>query len=149
MSHDVAVFSRNHRVHLEDAAATASRDPGSATLFRSVKRWVSAAAELKRRGSVEVYFAVIDDGTRVRYSGQIVDLEVDPYPGSSRTAELLQRSGVTTETEGDWNGNVGTLILVKGCHELDRPFEQSELVKLDGSRLSADFIRTYALVRPR
>ena len=37
------VFTRNHRQHLEEAAALCAANPARRVTFRSAKKWVSAA----------------------------------------------------------------------------------------------------------
>jgi len=152
----MAVFTRNHRVHLEWAATAAKRDPESLATFKSARPWVAAAKHIMRHGSCLAYFGVTDEGPVIKYIGAIVDIEVtdeyDPLNTKSRRVQNLLLH--TTEEERAFGLSVmgkqaKTLYVVKGCREIE-PFPQNALLKAKNLQpLDSGFTRGYSLVRAR
>jgi hypothetical protein len=146
----LAVFSRNHKVHLEAAAAAGAADPERLVVLRSQKKWISAAKAVRAHGPTAIYFAVVDGGSTVEYEAELVEVEVNPASDSVTTQRLLQHVAETTKDEGLWNDQVRTLYAIRGCRRVATPYLLSELSKQAGGQpLSDGYIRNYALVRKR
>jgi hypothetical protein len=82
------VFTRNHRRHLEEAAALCAADPERRVTFRSAKKWVSAARAVVFGVIVPVYIAVVG-GSGIEYEADLVDIQLDPSDGDPLTKQLL------------------------------------------------------------
>jgi hypothetical protein len=146
----LAVFSRNHRAHLEDAVAAAAEDPLRLVALRSRKGWVSAERALRAHGPTVIYFAAVDGGPVVEYEAELVEIQLNPSLSDPTTQRLLSHAGSTTKSEELWNNQVDTLYTIRGCRRLKQPFPLSSLAKYeDGTPLSNDYGRTYARVLKR
>lgn len=145
--HDLAVFSRNYRQHLEAAAECREQ----VTTFRSQALWSRAAAALAAHGPRAIYFCVADGGPQVEYVAEIVEMDVTPERASERTERLLAATAPTAKAEEPlWNGKAKTLYAVRNCRRLKAPFAFTELILLDAKRpLDPNYGRGYALVRER
>jgi hypothetical protein len=147
---ELAVFTRNHEHHLQEASQATSSDHTALRTFRSRKRWVTAAQIVAKHGPIPIYFAVVDSGPTVEYEGELVDVQLDPSPSDPKTQKLLKHSGETTKPEGLWKETAGTLYLVRGCRKLGEAFPQASLLKFRGGvPLESTYTRAYALVRRR
>jgi uracil-DNA glycosylase len=146
---EVAVFSRHHERHLEEACKVESASPVLRS-FRSRGRWVTAARLVSRQGPIPIYYAVTDGSPVVRYAAELVEVHLDPDFSDDRTKRLLQLRGSTTANERWDDDGVETIYVIRGCRHLHAPFQQSELVKFNGGRpIEVNYTRTYALVRRR
>ena len=146
----MAVYSRNHRGHLESAAAVGSTDSQRLVTLRSQKEWVSADKATRKYGPTAIYFAVVDGGPFVEYEAELVEVQLNPDAENPETKRLLAYAAETTSHEGLWGDKVKTLYAIRNCRKLSQHYRLSELTKCDGGQpLSDDYIRGYALVRRR
>lgn len=137
-----AIFARNHFDYLEKAAKRERP-----VTFRARSKWVSALRALEQFRTVPIYFAVIDGGPQVEFTGLLEDVLLDPSRSARKTKQLLAGCVEGTETEKLWDGSVRTLYVINACTRLQRPFPMGALKKIsDGAPLSADFKYSYALV---
>lgn len=147
---ELAVFAKNHRRHLDEAAQASQRDPASKRTFRSRKRWVTAARVVAQHGPIPIYFAVVDSEPIIEFEADLIDVYVDPDQTDPRAKELLRYSGDTTRDEGLWKDSVKTLYLISRCKKVTTGFPQSQLLKFEGGEpLAANYRRPYARVRRR
>ena len=147
-----AVFTRNHRRHLEEAAIACAADPERKVAFRSAKRWVSAAEAVAFGVVVPVYVAAVG-GSGVEYEAELVDIQLDPHEGDPTTKRILALDTVSTQGEQLWpthprGKTVSTLYVLKGVRSVT-PFPISQLRKATGGRLDEGYHYSYALVKPR
>jgi hypothetical protein len=152
---ELAVFTRNHQIYLDEAVRRSAQDPQATTTFRARSPWVKAHRELPLGGSLPIYMAVIDGGGQVEYEGELCHVQLDPRRGAPETEALLENEPSLTkaESEGLWERAgkpmVRTLYAVRNCRRLARSFPMTSLVKLsDGKPISADYQRAYVVVRP-
>ena len=124
---ELAVFSRHHKRHLEEACAATTL--GVLRIFRSRGRWVTAARVVSREGHIPIYFAVTDGTPRVRYEAELVEVHLDPNFNEPQMRALLRHRGSTTAGE-HWDDTVETVYVIRGCRKLSAPFPQNELIKL-------------------
>jgi len=143
---DVAVFSRNHRHYLEEAA---TRDSSAPIVFRAAARWATAEREISKLGALPIYLAAVGAAGQVEYAAALCGVLLDPVEGSSEAEKWLARVLSSTASEGLWDQSVKTLYAMRACRMLKQPFPITRLVKLaDGKPISADYGYSYAIVRP-
>ena len=147
-----AVFSRNHKEYLKQAARIGDDDPGRLITFRSRQAWVSAADAVKWIGARQIYFAMIGEGHRLTHRAWLQHVVLDPSPNDPETAWALShslRGPNGTFAEKLWRARaVRTLYLVSGCERFPARRSVTSLVKVsDGHRISADYRYSYSLVR--
>jgi hypothetical protein len=148
----VAIFSRNHREYLEEAATIGAREQSAPVVFRARANWVTAEREIGRLGPLPIYFAPIGGAGQVEYVAELSDVLLDPVEGTQETDEWLDRALRTTGSEGLWGEPgerpVSTLYEIRSCRRLKHPFPFTRLVKLsDGKPISADYGYSYSIVR--
>ena len=86
--HRRAVFTRNHKTHLEEACNR--EEP---TAFQSEKKWSGAEGWLKKQKKLKVYIAPVGD-PKVMYEGTITEIAlVDSAPEATRKKLLAQGQG--------------------------------------------------------
>jgi hypothetical protein len=147
------VFTRNHRRHLDEAAALCATDPERRITFRSTKRWVAAARAVAFGAIVPVYVAVVG-GSGVEYEAELADIQLDPSDGDPLTKQLLALDTISTKGEKLWPARskgrrgVSTLYVLKDVRSVT-PFPLSKLAKARGGRLDDDYRYSYALVKPK
>ena len=140
-----AVFSRIDERHLEEACTVATT-AGALRIFRSRRRWTTAAKVVSRQGPIPIYFAVTDGTPTVRYEAELVEVHIDPNLNDEGMRALLRHRGATVAGE-EWDDTVETVYLIRGCRKLSAPFPQDELVKVDGGMpVELNYTRAYALV---
>lgn len=148
----LAVFTRNHRVHLDDALAVCSKDPARLVTFRASTRWATAEQAVSKTGPVPIYIAVIGHDGGVEYEAELSEIQTRPRYGDPTTERLLDHSTNSTRHEGLWeryNKTVKTLYVIRGLRRLAKPFPLSALHRASDDRpLSDRFKYSYALVRP-
>lgn len=145
------VFTRNHRQHLEEAAVLCAGDPERRVVFRSAKRWVSAAEAVAFGVVVPLYIATVG-GSGVEYEAELVDIQLDPREEDPTTRGLLALDTASTKGEELWpihprGKTVSTLYVLKKLRSVT-PFPISQLTKATGGRLDEDYHYSYALVKP-
>ena len=96
----LAIFTRNHKEHLEEAFRVSSTEPDRFIPFRGVLRWSSAAEALQKQSFIDIYFAVVDSGSLIQYVAKLQRVIVDPQRGQPKTEKLLDLSTSTTRDEG-------------------------------------------------
>jgi hypothetical protein len=146
----LAVFTRNHKSHLDEAFRVSSAEPERLIPFRGGKRWSSAAQALQKHSPIDIYFAVVDSGSDVQYAAKLKRVIVDPQRGQPETEQLLDLSTSTTRDEGLWENTVGTLYAINHIERLSKPFPMTELIKVsDDQSISAGYGYSYTLVYAR
>lgn len=141
----MAVFSRNHREYLDDAATT---DPSTPIVFRAQKRWTTVELEIGRRGVLPIYLSAVGAAGQVEYEAELCNVLLDPIAGSPEADEWLARVLPSTASEGLWDPPARTLYEMRACRRLKEPFPLTRLVKLsDGKPISADYGYSYVVVR--
>jgi len=140
--HRRAVFTRNHRKHLDEACER--KEP---TAFQSEKKWSGAQGWLKKQKTLKVYIAPVGD-SKVEYEGIIVEIALK---GSDPEAakKLLGARGEETNKEDDWGE---TVYLLKDCRKIPviSQISLSELEKAkDGTHLSENYKYSYSIVLER
>jgi hypothetical protein len=146
----LAVFTRNHKRHLDEAFDVSSAEPERLIPFRGSKRWSSAAQALQQHSPIDIYFAVVDSGSDVQYAAKLKRVIVDPQLGQPETEQLLDLSISTTRDEGLWENTVATLYAINHLERLSKPFPMTELIKVsDDQSISADYGYSYTLVYAR
>lgn len=147
----VAVFTRNHRNYLEEAADISTQDPRAVIVFRARSKWVTALREIPAGGSLPIYMAAIGGAGEVEYEAELCDGQIEPRRGDPKTEVLLALVLKSTKDEGLWEKygkTVETLYAIRACRRRSRPFPITSLVKLaDGKPISANYAYSYALVR--
>ena len=147
-----AVFTRNHRVHLAEAAALCAADPTRLVTFRASVTWVSAERAVASGSPIPIYVAVVGGPGAVEYVAELCDVQLRPHRGDPKTERLLRHWTNSTKDEGLWekyDKPVRTLYVIRKCKALRRSFPISNLVKAsDGTSLSAEFRYSYAMVVP-
>lgn len=144
------VFTRNHRQHLEEAVVLCASDPERRVVFRSAKRWVSAAQAVVFGVVVPLYIATVG-GSGIEYEAELVDIQLDPREGDPTTKRLLALDTASTKGEELWPAHprgktVNTLYVLKGLRSVT-PFPISQLTKATGGRLDKGYRYSYALVK--
>ena len=149
----LAVFTRNHKGHLDEAFRVSSTEPDRLIPFRGVSRWSSAAQALQQYSPIDIYFAVVDSGSLVQYAAKLQRVIVDPQRGKPETERLLDLSTSTTRDEGLWENTgkpAGTLYAINHLERVPQPFPMTKLIKVsDDQPISADYGYSYALVYAR
>lgn len=153
-SQDVAVFTRNHRAYVEDAARLSAKSPDEMIVFRAWTKWLTASRELPSGGSLPIYMATVGGNGDVEYEAELCDVQLKPRRGNAKTERLLARVLKSTKNEGLWerseNGIAKTLYAIRRCRKLPKPFPMTSLVKVsDGERISADYGYSYCVVHSR
>lgn len=147
---DVAVFTRNHRKYLEEAADVSAQDPNAIIVFRARSKWVTALRELPAGGSLPIYMAAIGGPGEVEYEAELCDGQIEPRRGDPKTEALLASVLKSTKDEGLWEKygkTAETLYAIRACRKRLQPFLITSLVKLsDGQPISADYGYSYAIV---
>jgi hypothetical protein len=150
---DVAVFTRNHRNYLEEAAKISAQDPRKLIVFRARSKWVTALREIPAGGSLPIYMAAIGGAGEVEYEAELCDGQTEPSRGDRKTEALLDLVLKSTKDEGLWEKygkTVETLYAIRACRRRSEPFPITSLVKFsDGRPISADYGYSYAIVRSR
>jgi hypothetical protein len=147
-SDSVAVFSRNHRMYLDEAVTIGTRDPSVSIVFRARARWRTAEREIGRLGALPIYLAAVGAEGQVEYAAELSEVLLDPVEGSPEAAKWLARVLPATASEGLWDPPVRTLYAMRACRLLGQPFPITRLVKMkDGKPISPDFGYSYAIVR--
>lgn len=148
-----AVFARNYRHYLEEAAAVADADPSRLITFRSAGHWTTAAKALATHNTIPIYFAVVREGEHVSYEADLVSVYVNPESHRPETERMLSFSLPSTSDEGLWEAYespVRTLYMIKRCRELSRTFPMTHLVKVSNDKpISPNFGYSYSIVYPR
>lgn len=88
---DVAVFSRSHRVYLDEAATIGTQDPSVPVVFRARARWRTAEREIGRRGVLPIYLAAVGAEGQVEYAAELSEVLLDPVKGSPEVTRWLAR----------------------------------------------------------
>ena len=147
---NVAVFSRNHRHYLEEAACIGAENPECLITFRASKAWISAKVALERFGPREVYFVPIGAGTLVEYEAKLERVLLFPKQGTRETEEMLKYCPPSTRNEGLWEKfgeKVNTLYAISHCYKPASPFPFTALSKVsDDTRIDRNYGYSYALV---
>jgi hypothetical protein len=148
-----AVFARNHRHYLEEAAAVAETDPSQLITFRSAGHWTTAEKALATNNTIPIYFAVIREGENIAFEADLVSVYVNPEPQGPETERMLNFSLPSTADEGLWeayDSPVRTLYMIKRCRELSQPFPMTNLVKLSNDEpIAPNFGYSYSIVYQR
>jgi hypothetical protein len=145
---DVAVFSRNHGVYLEEACEKGTEDPSERIVFRAKAKWATAERQIARLGPLPIYLAPIGGVGNIEYVAELCDVLLDPVPGSPEAEKWLDDVLPSTASEGLWHPPVSTLYAIRACRMLKQPFPMTRLVKLsDGKPISADYGYSYSIVR--
>jgi hypothetical protein len=149
----LAVFTRNHKGHLDEALRVSTAEPDRLIPFRGVSRWSSASHALQQHSPIEIYFAVVDSGSLVRYAAKLQRVIVDPQRGQPETEQLLDLSTSTTREEGLWENTdkpAKTLYAINQLERVPQPFPMTELIKIsDDQPISAEYGYSYSLVYAR
>jgi hypothetical protein len=144
----VAVFARNHREYLDEAA---SRDPSVTTVFRAKAAWTTAERAVSKAGSIPIYLAAVGGAGKVEYAAELCGVLLDPVKGAPETDKWLSRVLPSTASEGLWEEDdrpVITLYAIRACRKLKKPFPMTKLVKLsDRKPISANYGYSYSVVR--
>jgi hypothetical protein len=146
----VAVFTRNHLMHLEEAAALSRRDAQRQIVFRARSKWISAARALDRAETLPVYIALVGRKSSIEYAAELVDIQLNPSRSNSKTKRLLRLTTRSTQGEGLWEKKSGrqvrTLYAIRNCRKV-RPLPLKTLVKVaDNQPLNSKFRYSYAIV---
>jgi hypothetical protein len=146
-----AVFTRNHRRHLDEGVELCLGDPDRRVTFRSAKRWVAASAAVEFGVVVPVYVAAIGADS-VEYEAELIDVQLDPSEDDATTIRLLDLSTPSTQGEKLWSARAGgkrvrTLYVVAELRRIPR-CPVSQLRKATGGPLSRGYRYSYALVKP-
>ena len=148
---DIAVFTRNHRKYLEEAADVSARDPNRIIVFRARSKWVTALRAIPVGASLPIYMGAIGGTGEVEYEAELCDGQIGPRRGDSKTETLLASVLKSTAEEGLWEKNgkaAETLYAIRACRRRSRPFPITSLVKVsDGQPISPDYGYSYAIVR--
>lgn len=150
----IGVFTRNWPEYLDEATDLCAAAPERQVTFRSAARWVSAARVVAEGVAIPIYMAAIGANREVEYVAELCDVQLDPFEGDPKTKRLLALQLPKTVREGlDWSawgkGRVQTLYTIRHIRRV-RPFQLSTLTKaVDGTPLSDEFTRAYALVVPK
>lgn len=151
---DVAVFTRNHREHVEEAVSISASDPNRQIPFRARSKWVSAADALNKKTPRELYIALVGGDGMVEYVADLHRVQLEPQRGQPVTEELLKLTTKSTADEGLWEKYEGqpvlTLYAVSNVRKLEHPFHMTKLVKVsDNKPISENYGYSYSLVYPR
>jgi hypothetical protein len=147
----IAVFTKNHRQYLEEAAERNATNRVRPTTFRSRQTWASAQKANNEFGTLKIYFALVGGKNTIEYRADLNVVYLKPQPGNPETDEILGCELESTKGEGLWekDGQIGveTLYLISRCERLAQPFPITELRKVqDGEPIHKDFGYSYAIV---
>jgi hypothetical protein len=146
----VAVFTRNHQRHIDEAIAISSGDPNKHIVFRARSKWVSAADALVGKTPLPLYIAPVGGDGTVEYVADLHDIHLHPEYGDGRTDQLLALTTASTQGEGLWENKehpVETLYVITNCRRIQRPFHMTKLVKVsDDKPISSDYGYSYSIV---
>jgi hypothetical protein len=149
----LAVFTRNHKEHLDEALRVSTAEPDRLIPFRGVSRWSSASQALQQHSPIDIYFAVVDSGSLVRCAAKLQRVIVDPQRGQPETEQLLDLSTSTTREEGLWEDTgkpAGTLYAIDHLERVPQPFPMTDLIKVSNDQpISPDYGYSYTLVYAR
>ena len=149
----LAVFTRNHKRHLDEALRVSSAEPDRPIPFRGVSRWSSAVRALQQHSPIDIYFAVVDSGSLVQYAAKLQRVIVDPQRDQPETVQLLKLSTSTTRDEGLWEDTdkpAGTLYAINRLERVSEPFPMTELIKVsDDQPINPDYRYSYTLIYAR
>ena len=98
--HRRAVFTRNHRKHLDEACER--KEP---TAFQSEKKWSGAQGWLKKQKTLKVYIAPVGD-PKVMYEGTITEIALVDSAPEATIKKLLAARGEETKKEECWGKTV-------------------------------------------
>jgi hypothetical protein len=146
----VAVFTRNHQRHIDEAVAISSGDPNKQIVFRARSKWASAADALGAKTPLPLYIAPVGGDGTVEYVADLHEVHLEPDYGDGRTDRLLALTTASTQGEGLWENKehpVQTLYLITNCRRIERPLHMTKLVKVsDDEPISADYGYSYSIV---
>lgn len=150
---DVAIFTRNHREHVEEAGSISASDPNRQITFRARSKWVSALDALNKKRPRDLYIALVGGNGMVEYVADLHRVHLEPQRGQPLTKELLKLSTESTADEGLWEKyegqNVLTLYAVSSVRKIEHPFSMTKLVKVsDNKPISENYGYSYSLVYP-
>ncbi len=150
---DVAIFTRNHRNHLEQAVSLSAFDPTRQITFRARSKWVSALDALNKKKPRDLYISPVGGDGIVEYVADLYLVHLDPQRGQPVTEELLKLATASTADEGLWEHyegqNVQTLYVVSNIRKLEQPFPMTKLVKVsDNKPIRENYGYSYCLVYP-
>ena len=97
-----AVFTRNHRRHIEEAVALCAKDPDRQFTFRASSTWASAERAVAGGTPVPIYIAVVGGPRMVEYQAELCDVQTHPHRGDPKTERLLTLATNSTKDEGLW-----------------------------------------------
>ncbi len=148
---DVAIFTRNHREHVEEAVSISASDPNRQIPFRARSKWVSAADALNKKKPRELYISLVGGNGMVEYVADLYRVQLEPQRDQPVTEELLKLSTKSTAKEGLWENYDGqtvlTLYAVSNVRKLKHPFPMTKLVKVsDNKPISENYGYSYCLV---
>jgi len=147
---DVAVFTRNHRKYLDEAANASAKEPNVPIVFRARSKWATALRKVPAGGSLPIYMAAIGGTGEIEYGAELCDGRLEPSRGDPKTEALLASVLKSTKDEGLWEKSgktAETLYAIRRCRKLHKPFPITNLVKLsDGQPISANYGYSYAIV---
>lgn len=153
MKNPIAVFARNHREYLQEAAARNLARPERFTTFRSAKKWSKAHASNEEHGTMKIYFAPVGGQYGVEYEAILHQVHLNPRIDDPVTTEILATELDSTREEGLWEQygkGVRTLYVISHCKQLAVPFPISELIKAsDLKPISENFGYSYCVVLER
>lgn len=138
---DAAVLASNHEPRLEELVELPK------VTHRAGKPWTSAKAGLEAHGRMPIYYRL--DG-EVTHTGYITQMVINPEDKSDVPQEI-QDHITDDDTYSDYHEKFDvTTFLVTDGKELDEPFSQSELERIEGGEcVDADFSYQPAYVRQR
>src|SRR5262245_10242050 len=131
---DVAVFSRNHLMYLDEACEKGAKNPSERIVFRATVTWAKAEKELDRLGPLPIYLAPIGGVGDVEYVAELCGVLLKPVPGSPQAKKWLADVLPSTASEGLWHPTVNTLYAIRACRMLRQPFPMTRLVKLSDGK---------------
>lgn len=150
---EVAIFTRNHGHHVEQAVSLSASDPTRQITFRARSKWVSALDALNIKRPRELYIAPVAGEGMVQFVADLQRVHLDPQRGQPVTEELLKLTTASTADEGLWEQyegqNVRTLYVVSNVRKLEKPFPMTKLVKVsDNKTIRENYGYSYCLVHP-
>jgi hypothetical protein len=139
---DVAIFTRNHREHVEEAVSISASDPKRQIPFRARSKWVSAADALNKKTPRELYISLVGGSGMVEYVADLHRVQLEPQRGQPVTEELLKLSTKSTADEGLWEKYDGqtvlTLYAVAYVRKLKHPFPMAHRSVKPNSRFERE-----------
>ena len=138
--HRRAVFTRNHKTHLEEACNR--EEP---TAFQSEKKWSGAQGWLKKQKKLTVYIAPVGY-PKVMYEGTITEIALVDSAPEATIKKLLAARGEETKKEERWGK---TVYLLSDCCPVPAMSLSALLKAKDGTPLSDDYKYSYSIVLER